>query len=257
MSRKEQFGVCHICGQQKKLTYEHIPPQAGFNSTRQRLCTVDTLLNTPRSGNRPPWDTAGLRYQQFQQGTGFYTLCGDCNSYTGSKYGTTYSQIIQRIGSEILRIPKDERGYGLDIHIENVNLLAFFKQVLSMFCSINTPEFGAHFRTFLLDENSTEFDQDRYKIFMYLHAGKVVRYVPYQVQADVETGNVSAFSEISTFPVGFILYDVSGIQTKEFRGCDITPFSTCPYRDIQFADMSVPFLTCDTPFGLDFRSLSK
>lgn len=257
MSKKEQFGICHICGQQKKLTYEHIPPEAGFNSTRQRLVTVDTLLKTSRSGNHPPWDTSGLKYQQFQQGTGFYTLCGECNSFTGAKYGATFSHVIQKIGIEIMKIPKDERGYGLDIHIENVNLLAFFKQVLSMFCSINEPKFAAQFRAFLLDENNADFDTDQYKIFMYLHAGKVIRYVPYQVQADVKTGNVVAFSEISTFPVGFILYDVSGVHTREFRGCDITSFSTCPYCDIKSVDLPVPFLTCDTPFGLDFRSLSK
>ncbi len=257
MSKKEQFGICHICGQYKKLTYEHIPPEAGFNSIRQRLYTVDTLLKTPRSGNRPPWDTSGLQYQQFQQGTGFYSLCGECNSFTGAKYGTTYSRVIQRIGSKIMRIPKDERKYGLDIQIKGVNFLAFFKQVLSMFCSINEPRFSAQFRDFLLDENSTDFDQSQYKVFMYLHAGKIVRYVPYQVQADVKTGNVVAFSEISTFPVGFILYDISDLNTKEFQGCDITAFSACPYCDIQSVDMAVPFLTCDTPFGLDFRTLSK
>lgn len=257
MSKKEQFGICHICGQHKKLTYEHIPPEAGFNAIRQRLYTVDTLLKTPRPGNRPPWDTSGLQYKQFQQGTGFYTLCGDCNSFTGAKYGASYSVVIQGIGNEIMKIPKDKRQYGLDIQIRNVNLLAFFKQVLSMFCSINEPQFGTEFRDFLLDENSTNFNQDRYKIFMYLHAGKVVRYVPFQVQADIKTGNVAAFSEISTFPVGFIFYDISGIRTKEFRGCDITAFSACPYGDIQAVNMPVQFLTCDTPFGLDFRTLSK
>ena len=126
-----------------------------------------------------------------------------------------------------------------------------------MFCSINDPKFGTQFRTFLLDENSTDFDQNQYKVFMYLHGGKVFRYVPYQVHANIKTGNVAAFSEISTFPVGFILYDVSGLHTIEFQGCDITSFSACPYRDMKSVDIPVPFLTCDTPFGLDFRSLSK
>ena len=257
MSKKEQFGICHICGQYKKLTYEHIPPEASFNSVKQRLCTVDTLLETPRSGNHPPWDTSGLRYQQFQQGTGFYTLCGDCNSFTGAKYGAVYCSIIQAIGNEVLKTPIDQRQYGLNLHIENANLLAFFKQILSMFCSINEPPFGTEFRDFLLDENSTDFYGDRHKIFMYLHAGKVVRYVPFQVQGNIKTGTMTAFSEISTFPVGFIYYDVSGEHTPEFYGCDITACASCPYCDIQSVDVPVPFLTCDTPFGLDFRSLSN
>ena len=31
MARQEHTGICHICGEYKKLTYEHIPPEAAFN----------------------------------------------------------------------------------------------------------------------------------------------------------------------------------------------------------------------------------
>lgn len=27
MARQEHTGICHICGEYKKLTYEHIPPE--------------------------------------------------------------------------------------------------------------------------------------------------------------------------------------------------------------------------------------
>lgn len=254
MGSKEQFGVCHICGQYKKLSYEHIPPKGSFNPLHQRLCTVDELLNAPPTRNLPPWDTSGLQYTPFQRGTGFFTLCEDCNSFTGAKYGGAYSDIIRGIGQELMKIPKEERKHGLTIHIENVNLLAFFKQIISMFCSINPIEIGKQFRDFLLDENSTAFNYKEYRVFMFLHTGKVMRFVPFQVQANIRTGNTSFFSEISTFPVGFILYDLSA-ETKQFYGCDITSFSLCPYGNNQKAEMPIPFLSCNTPFGLDFREL--
>ena len=252
MSKKMPWGICHICGQYAELSYEHIPPAASYNPPRQRMCTVETLLQAPADKNRAPWDTSGLQYKQFQQGTGFNTLCQSCNSFTGTKYGEMYSIIIRKIGLEISKIPKENRGYGLEIRLEQANLLAFFKQVLSMFCSINEMPFGNKFSQFLLNVDNTDFDQKEYKICMYLHAGRVNRLVPLQVQANIKTGNTAFFSEIAAFPVGFIFYDLS-MGTKEFQGCDITSFSACPYDNNQSAILPIPFLSCNTPFGLDFR----
>ena len=136
MARQEHTGICHICGEYKKLTYEHIPPEAAFNSQRRKMSTVKELMENKKD-NRAPWDIEGLKYKQFQQGTGFFTLCGECNSFTGAKYGVTYSDFIKAIGAEILKIPKEKRKQGLSFHVEQINLLAFFKQVISMFCSLN------------------------------------------------------------------------------------------------------------------------
>ena len=253
MSKKKEFGVCHICGQYGELTYEHIPPQSTFTSTRRKLCTIDTLLCAPSSDNRPPWDQTGLRYKQFQSGVGFNTLCGKCNSFTGSKYGVEFAKVVQGIGYEILKIPPDERKGIITFTIQDINVLAFFKQVISMFCSVNNPQFGERFRNFLLDENSTDFDSTQYRVFTYLHSGKVVRYVPLQGHADIKNGGFVLFSEISAFPLGFILYILTEKTAENFRGCDITLFSA--QNNLRAVKMPIPFLKCNTPFGLDFRYL--
>ena len=70
MARQEHTGICHICGEYKKLTYEHIPPEAAFNSQRRKMSTVKELMENKKD-NRAPWDIEGLKYKQFQQGTGF------------------------------------------------------------------------------------------------------------------------------------------------------------------------------------------
>ena len=44
MARQEHTGICHICGEYKKLTYEHIPPEAAFNSQRRKMSTVKELM---------------------------------------------------------------------------------------------------------------------------------------------------------------------------------------------------------------------
>ena len=181
-------------------------------------------------------------------------MCGECNSFTGAKYGVTYSDFIKAIGAEILKIPKEKRKQGLSFHVEQINLLAFFKQVISMFCSLNTEQFGISFKDFLLNESSTNFDTSIYKVCMYLHAGRVDRLVPFQTQLNIKTGNMEFCSEISTFPVGFIFYDISHNRTTSFCGSDITSFSQCDYSSLYNLDIQIPFLECNTPFGLDFRT---
>lgn len=210
MARQEHTGICHICGEYKKLTYEHIPPEAAFNSQRRKMSTVKELMENKKD-NRAPWDIEGLKYKQFQQGTGFFTLCGECNSFTGAKYGVTYSDFIKAIGAEILKIPKEKRKQGLSFHVEQINLLAFFKQVISMFCSLNTEQFGISFKDFLLNESSTNFDTSIYKVCMYLHAGHVDRLVPFQTQLNIKTGNMEFVPKYQHFRLAlfFMTYRIT------------------------------------------------
>ena len=93
-----------------------------------------------------------------------------------------------------------------------------------MFCSLNTEQFGISFKDFLLNESSTNFDTSIYKVCMYLHAGHVDRLVPFQTQLNIKTGNMEFCSEISTFPVGFIFYDISHNRTTSFAGVILLHF---------------------------------
>lgn len=255
MAKKKHYGICHICGKNGLLTYEHIPPEATFNDCPRKLTTIENLMKDEKD-NRAPWDDFGLQYTQFQRGIGFYTLCERCNSFTGAKYGNVYSAFVQSIGNDIMKIPKHERKNGMKVHVEKMNVLAFFKQVLSMFCSINSEDFGSTFKEFLLNENNTDFNDTRYRICMYLHAGKVDRLIPLQGQLDTVTKEFCIFSEISTFPFGFIFYDISDKKETELWGRDITVFAKCEYDSVYNIDITIPFLECNTPFGLDFRTFS-
>jgi 5-methylcytosine-specific restriction endonuclease McrA len=79
-------GTCHLCGFVGKLTFEHVPPASAFNDRRisspdiraaLALDDLDLLDSLPR--------------RQSQRGQGGYTLCGHCNSTTGSWYVPEYS----------------------------------------------------------------------------------------------------------------------------------------------------------------------
>ena len=255
MSKKEVLGICHICGKYGPLSDEHIPPQGAFNNQKRKLHSLDMLLNAESDEDTLPWEAPGLKYMPFQSGVNFKTLCKSCNNFTGSKYGKDYVSLIRAIGFEISKIPKDQRSGWCTIHVRDISVLAFFKQVISMFCSINEPPFGEAFRDYLLDENSTVFDKSKYRVFVYLHAGKGDRWNPEQLICNSKSGERSLVSEISTFPVGFLLYRISDDLNPAFRGCDITDMATAPYTFRPAWQMDVPFLPTDTFFTLDYRSL--
>ena len=54
--------------------------------------------------------------------------------------------------------------------------LAIIKQVIAMFCDINSEGFVEEgITSFLLDKESQIFDSKRYRIFMHIHAGSIER----------------------------------------------------------------------------------
>ena len=86
---KSKKGICHICGERKKLTFEHLPPKKANNSNRARAVTGDELMKHI-AGNEKPWDLSKRKYKELQQGMGGYTLCEECNNKTGKYYGAEY-----------------------------------------------------------------------------------------------------------------------------------------------------------------------
>ena len=79
LPRRRLSGRCRICGQTKPLTKEHIPPQSVGNAQR----TVAHSFSDWLSAESLALPGAG-RIQQ--GGIWGYTLCRDCNSYTGTHY---------------------------------------------------------------------------------------------------------------------------------------------------------------------------
>jgi hypothetical protein len=66
-------GICHICLQWRKLTYEHVPPRRAYN----QYPGVAHCLNHPLGPKVPIGVTA-----RFRAGMGVKTLCADCNGMT-------------------------------------------------------------------------------------------------------------------------------------------------------------------------------
>lgn len=68
---KKIYGQCHICGENAKLSYEHIPPSSAFNKISRKMVGTDILSMIVQD----EWTLQDQRYKSFQKGFGDFTLC--------------------------------------------------------------------------------------------------------------------------------------------------------------------------------------
>ena len=96
MAKRDGSGVCRICGKAKELSFEHIPSRSlGNNGPSKMYRAVDIV---EACGAFDSSKTEGVRYVQQQRGTGFQTLCRDCNSYLGRNYVGEYAKCVKELG---------------------------------------------------------------------------------------------------------------------------------------------------------------
>jgi hypothetical protein len=121
MSRRKQIGICCLCEQYGKLSYEHIPPKAAFNKS--------TVIQYSWQNNHT--ELRKSKGKSIQGGFGAYTLCEQCNPNTGHWYGDEYVTWA-RIGNDLIKI-WEQRGIKQDeFGLPNVFPLRFLKQVVVM-----------------------------------------------------------------------------------------------------------------------------
>lgn len=252
-------GRCALCGKECKLTFEHIPPKAAFNSTPAKPVSIEELL---KGGNftgkeRLPWDTEGLKYQNQQKGMGRYSLCKTCNSYTGKYYGDAYANFAKIVSKAINDISVNEASA---ICFEEIYPLKIIKQIFSLFCSINgikNPKLET-IREFVLNKDAIGIDRTQFKLCMYFTKSELMKQSPMMVSVKFNSENYEsmAMSEITAYPFGFILY-FDPTESWDYHGVDITDFA-----DVEFdtkANVVVPWCIEEVNnfFPEDFRTKAE
>ena len=244
---KKVYGKCALCGKEGKLTFEHIPPEAAFNNTPAKPIPGDEFL---LRGNVYPWETHGIPYQNLQQGMGMYSLCETCNPLTGSLYGNEYKEFAQRA---IQVAFSDVDPSKSEVDFQNVHPLRVIKQIASMFCSTTRIEQLDELRTFVLDKEKRGIDKSKFEFRMYFTRDNVIKWTGFNVLCIGGEPNPVILSEITAFPLGFILY-LNPSEVHHKAGIDITSFSDFGYDDI--CDVHSPILihTVNSWVPGDYRS---
>ena len=242
-----KFGTCHLCGEHKKLSFEHVPPEAAFNN--QRIIRTDFLkiLETENLDE--------LKGKQQQRGAGAYTLCEKCNSDTGAWYAGAYADWAHQAMEFVIR----SRGRPTLFYPYNLHPLRVLKQVVCMFCSVN----GFYFQKaqpdlvrFVLNKESRIFPSHIRVLAFYTFSNRLRSTGTTAVLRGMGSGSstIHLLSETTFPPFGFAM-TISSSPMPGVEFCDISSFSEFTYRDFRFGvPMKLPLLPIYTGFPGDYRT---
>jgi hypothetical protein len=255
MSKKKYFGKCHICGENKKLSYEHVPPKKAFND---KATTVYKALDIIEGGGLP-WNVENIRGKNMQNGMGAYTLCIDCNSKTGSRYVNDFIDVSVK-SSDSSNITVSGNFKYARIEIYDISLVNFSKQVLAMFASVNSEDFfdaQTDLRELVMNYEETGIDKDKYAIYMYMYKGGTGRSSGISAMMKND-GTLVVSSEFVTIPFGFVLVLNPNRETLPEYGVEITDFLN-DYKPSDRANirLNLPIFEQNSPMPLDFRTRNE
>lgn len=141
LPQRKAVGRCRICGEERPLTKEHIPPQKAFNMERGRLHSIMDWLKRDALG--------AMRGGIHQQGGVWgYTLCKPCNELTGHRYADEYREwthmaVRMLAGTNVrdveaqLEQPAGRFGFRGDAEHVGPRPGAFVREVLALMCSMS------------------------------------------------------------------------------------------------------------------------
>ncbi len=203
-TKNNNIGVCKLCGEKGKLTFEHIPPRAAYNKiTKYYLISSEEYYSSEDLLNLKP------KGKVIQGGVGSYCLCKSCNSFLGQNYVRPYSDFVN-IGMDLLN------KYELNTYIfkvEKLNPLRILKQIASMFISISEPTFKEQcpeIIDFVKNPEKT-YLPDKYHFFMYLNNEGDYRKFAFPTFTNVH----GAIGELAYPPFGFVFCDTKGLEFNQ------------------------------------------
>lgn len=237
---KKVVGVCCICGKERELTFEHIPPKAAFNYFNLKLYDLwGYLLHN------------NTKYTQFQKGAGHYSLCKSCNNRTGEWYGAAYAEFA----SQGMRYYK-QKAQGLLSLPYVIYPLRVLKQVVSCFASANGSlwcQRNPSIKRFLLDPEERHFP-DNIDIRMYMQSNGRSKITGVSWQTNSFTGEGFIGGEIAYTPFSFICVIDQKMTTYRVLN-ELHPllhFLKYGYNDRVQLYLNLPRKPCN-PTMLDFR----
>lgn len=242
MGRGMIEGVCHLCGEQTMLSFEHVPPKAAFNDKTVMLGDIEKILASDTLEDPTP--------KQKQGGFGKHTLCRRCNSNTGDWYARDFVEWAYQ-AMHLLHKARVAPSLHYPFYIRPANVL---KQIICMFMSVNASGFqNVHpeLVKYVLDRHE-KYLPDKYRFYSFYNCSARSRWSGVTAQMTLGKSNI-VMCEIAAPPLGFVLL-LEGSKPHPAL-LDITHFSKFNYREIcapMFLKM--PVLPIHSIFPGDYRS---
>lgn len=233
-------GKCAICGQHKKLTFEHVPPQSAFNNKSIYIQTHDYLFE----------ERSYLygKKKKSNKGFGGYTLCESCNNNTGDWYARDFGDFAHQGMQAIQNLNAPSYNIVGRYDIKPLNVL---KQIVTMFMSADK---SGHLQSqkdlvdYILNKDS-QLLPDRYKVFIYSTLSSTKRFLGYSSVYDPQLG-IQNWSEINFQPFGYLLAEESGPAHKDM--VEISIFNRFKYNEQKEVFLITPYLNVVSPIIGDY-----
>ncbi len=243
-TRMENHGICHICGFEGQLTFEHIPPRKAFNDKPVLKVAIDKAIEKGL-------DPFELKDGQLsQKGIGGFTLCGFCNNNTGVWYAKAY---ISWVRQAFLLFERSGFKESTLYHPYHIFPLRIIKQIITMFFSVNSNEMRNHYTglaSFILNRENKYLDPG-YKLYAYLNPSGGIRLCGNSVQGSIASSRIIVMSEIAFPPIGLVMtFDT---QPPDNRLCDISYFSKYDYNSFTTIWLKLPVLPTHLLLPGDYR----
>lgn len=265
---KDVIGFCMICGNKTKLSKEHIPPSAAFNSGDYKVQSIDEY----KTKDVNVWQT-----NKKQGGHFAYVLCVECNNHTGQWYGGEYKRLAEACA------PFANPSYAgqiVSINLPELFPLRLFKQALTIICATFPREISDDWeltkspaasdlgiaepdrdispatnsmpliRKFILDKNANELPAP-FKLYAYLVANPAGRASGIIKMFLRSTGASILFTEFAWWPLGWVLVFEGQIEDISL---DITAWSQYKYAECVPITLNLPCYWVESKMPLDFRT---
>jgi hypothetical protein len=223
---------CRLCGAHAKLSYEHLPPRAAYNSEPVKSYKLDQWWAL--EAGEP------ARYESEQRGAGEYALCESCNNNTGSWYVPELGRLIEAGATVVRSFPgrntAEDPAEIVSVRMKIVGSYPgrFTKEMIAMLLAINDPSFGdehPELRKFVVEREQRGLPE-RYRLYLSIFDRDVARQVGrYTAMRGIGTPSPHAFdaTELSYPPYTYVLTVAE--QPDEERLGDISELTNYAYTD--------------------------
>ncbi len=192
------FGICRLCGDEKDLTFEHVPPRTAFNKHTIFVSVdfidfieSDDILNAPPKGKKK------------QGGIGYNSLCSQCNSFLGLNYVPAYKNWVLA-GYDLI---KKQHFNFAEYTVLNQQPIRILKAIISMFLAINKEWYlNAYPELSEFVKNPEQQNlPDKFRVFAYLTNEGGTRYMPHSIVYKPTLGGSGNCTEMAFPPYGYVL----------------------------------------------------
>lgn len=250
---------CRVCGEERPLTFEHLPPRSAHNRGRASMRGIESWLEQDANPDAQP------RKPLIQQrGSGAYALCEDCNNLAGRLYVPELRKWVH-MGTTVLfgdggladQFRDVRQTAYAQVRLQDCSPARFVKQAVTMLLAMSPPDLGdrhPQLRTFVKEPDALGLPSNL-QLYLALFAGPNGRYAggASTIRSFATTGaEIHHVYELAYPPFAYILsLDEPSLVIETGN---ISNFATVGIHQTANVEMQLIVGYGETPFPLDFRS---